>query len=67
MHKANGGAISQGALVKINALDERTGAVAHADNGNSDFSHGKNEILPAVEGVGQDTKWSWKVKAVNEM
>ena len=56
------------AAVELDALDERTGAVAYANDGDTDFSHGKKEILPAAVSLGQDAKWlSWKVKAGNDM
>src|SRR6266478_7082977 len=39
VHQADGCAIGGRAVIKIDSLDKRAGAVAHADNGNSYFSH----------------------------
>src|ERR1700758_654234 len=49
VHQPDGGAVGGGAVIKIDSLDKRAGAVAHADNGNSYFSHFevvKGERLP---------------------
>ena len=54
VHQADAGAIGGGAAVEIDTLDERTGTVAHPDDGDTDFSHGKKEILPAAKRLGQD-------------
>jgi hypothetical protein len=51
MHQPYGAvpiAITVGTTVKIDPLDERTGAVAYADYGDTNFSHAKKEILPAA-------------------
>jgi hypothetical protein len=56
VHQADGGAVGRGATVKIDPLDQGTGAIADTDDGDTDFSHGKKEILPAALGLGQDTK-----------
>lgn len=55
VHQADGGTIDGGAAVKIDTLDERTGTVAHSDNGDTNLSHGKKEILPEAVSLGQDT------------
>src|SRR5215469_1274848 len=54
MHQADGRAIEGGTAVKVNPLNEGTGTVADADNGNTNFSHVKKEILPATSRLGQD-------------
>jgi hypothetical protein len=54
VHQADGGAIDRGATVKIDTLDERTGTVAHSDDGDTNLSHGKKEILPGAMSLGQD-------------
>ena len=56
MHEAHSGAIDGRAAVKVNSLDERAGTIAHSNDGDSDFSHGKKEILPGAIGLGQDAK-----------
>jgi len=48
VHEAHSGAIGRGAAVKIDPLDERAGTIAHSNDGDSDFSHGKKEILPGA-------------------
>src|SRR6184192_1907544 len=57
VHQADGGAIDGGTAIKIDTLDERTGTVAHSDDGDTNLSHGKKEILPAAERLGQDAMW----------
>ena len=39
VHQSDAGAVAGGPAIKIDSLDERTGAVANADNGDSYFSH----------------------------
>jgi hypothetical protein len=39
MHQADAGAIERGAIVKVDSLHERAGAVSNADNCDSNFSH----------------------------
>lgn len=56
VHQANGGAVDRGAAVKIDSLDERTGTIADSDDGDTDFSHAKKQILPAALSLRQDTK-----------
>ena len=56
VHQAHGAAIDPGAPVKIDPLDKRAGTIAHSDDGDTDFSHWKNEILPAAVSFGQDAK-----------
>jgi hypothetical protein len=66
MHEAYGAAVYSGTAVEINALNERTSAIADSDDGDTDFSHGKKEILPVALRLGQDTMWlrcKVKVKA----
>src|SRR5215471_3130919 len=46
MHEAHGGAIDRRAAVKVDSLDERAGTIAHSDDGDSDFSHGKRKSYP---------------------
>jgi hypothetical protein len=55
VHQADGRAIGGGAAVEVDTLDERTGTVAHSDDGDTNFSHGKKEILPGAVSLGQDT------------
>ena len=43
-------------MVKVDPLDQGTSAIANPDDGDTDFSHGKKEILPTAGGLGQDTK-----------
>ena len=56
VHEADGGAIDRRAAVKIDSLNERAGTIAHPNDGDSDFSHWKKEILPAAVSLGQDAK-----------
>ena len=46
VHEAHGGAVGGGAAVKIDPLDERAGTIAHSNDGDSDFSHGKRKSYP---------------------
>ena len=39
VHQPDGRGVGGGAVVKIDSLDKRAGAVANADNGDSYFSH----------------------------
>src|SRR4029077_10532204 len=39
VHQPGGRAVNGGAVIKIDSLDKRAGAVSNADNGNSYFSH----------------------------
>ena len=57
VHQADGGAIDGGTAIKIDTLDERTGTVAHSDDGDTNLSHGKKEILPGAMSLGQDAMW----------
>src|ERR1700719_1890984 len=57
VHQPDRGAIDGGASIKIDTLDERTGTVAHSNDGDTNLSHGKKEILPAAVRVGQDAMW----------
>ena len=56
MHKADGAAVDPRAPIEIDTLDKGTGAITDTDNGDSNLSHGKKEILPAAVSLGQDTK-----------
>jgi len=57
VHQADRAAVDAGPAVEIDSLDERTGTIADSDDGDTDFSHGKKEILPAGVSLGQDAKW----------
>lgn len=57
VHQADGTAVNIGTAVKIDPLDERAGAVTDSDDGDTDFSHGQKEILPAARRLGQDAIW----------
>jgi hypothetical protein len=39
VHEAGFAAVAIGPAIKIDSLDERTGTVAHPDDGDSDFAH----------------------------
>src|SRR5205823_10874599 len=39
VHQAGTTAVAIGSAIKIDSLDERTGTVAHSDDGDSDFVH----------------------------
>ena len=39
VHEAGTAAVAVGAAIKIDSRDERTGTVAHSDDGDSDFAH----------------------------
>jgi len=39
VHEAGTAAVAIGPAIKIDSLDERTGTVAHSDDGDSDFAH----------------------------
>src|SRR5439155_24194610 len=39
VHEAGTTAVAIGSAIKIDSLDERTGTVAHSDDGDSDFAH----------------------------
>src|SRR5262249_553638 len=54
VHQADGAAVDPGAAVEVDSLDERTGAITDSDDGDTDLSHGKKEILPAALRLGQD-------------
>jgi hypothetical protein len=44
-------------VVKVDSLEEGTGTVAHSNDGDTNLSHGKKEILPAAVRLGQDAMW----------
>ena len=59
MHQSDAGAVDGGAVIKIDALDKRAGAVSNADNGDSYFSHFqivKAEKLPEFDYLEQRHK-----------
>jgi hypothetical protein len=57
MHETDAIAIGGGAAVKVYSLNERTGTVAHSDNGDSYLSHLRTEaMLPTAWRCGQDAK-----------
>jgi hypothetical protein len=39
VHQSDASAVDGGAVIKIDSLDKRTGAVSNANNGDSYFSH----------------------------
>jgi hypothetical protein len=39
VHQSDAGAVDGGTVIKVDSLDERAGAVANADDGDSYFSH----------------------------
>jgi hypothetical protein len=52
VHEAGTAAVAIGPAIKIDSLDERTGTVAHSDDGDSDFAHFeivKGEKLPELD------------------
>src|SRR6266403_1926173 len=57
VHQADGGAVDRGTVVKVDSLEEGTGAIAHSNDGDTNLSHGKKEILPAAVRLGQDAMW----------
>src|SRR5579864_1230724 len=53
VHEADRGAVGRGMSVKIDALDERAGTVAHSNDGDSYFSHGKGQSYPQAQATGK--------------
>jgi hypothetical protein len=47
VHEAGAAAVAIGPAIKIDSLDERTGTVAHPDDGDSDFAHSVSATLCA--------------------
>jgi hypothetical protein len=58
VHQPDAGAVGGGAVIKIDSLDKRAGAVSNAYDGDSYFSHfqiAKAEKLPALHESEHDT------------
>src|SRR4029077_4820335 len=61
VHEAGIAAVPIGPAIKIDSLDERTGTVAHPDDGDSDFAHSVSATLCAGRFSAQVTSFRFSM------